>query len=141
MDARDAEEALAQSARHQKATVQAGSAAWSGKAVWSFCSAALALGVLTDVGMIWLWAVLMLMGVGFAWRNGVRLQPTAASKPWRIGFAASWVAVFAGYVLAQVPARALDWPFPNTVGAIGASIVIVALVRPIQAGLARSLRP
>jgi hypothetical protein len=140
VDAREAEEALAQAARHREATVAAGSAPWSGKATWSFCSAALALGVLTDAGMIWLWVILMVMGVGFGWRQGVRLTPTAASRSWTIAFYASFLAVFAGYVLAQIPARALDWPFPNTVGAIGACVVIVALVRPIQAGLARSLR-
>ncbi|WP_369054615.1 hypothetical protein [Kineococcus terrestris] len=141
MDAREAETALEQAAQRRRQTIEAGTRGWSARATWSVCSAVLALGVLTDADMIWLWVVLMLMGVGAAWRTGVRLRPTPASRRWQLAVAASALVAFAAYVLFQFPARALDWPLPNTVGAIGACLVVVLLVRPVQARLAASLRP
>ncbi|NAZ82867.1 hypothetical protein GTR02_13675 [Kineococcus sp. R8] len=141
MDANEARDALTLVARRRQQTVTAGSAAWSARATWSTCASVLALGVLTDVGMIWLWVLLMVMGVGVAWNNGVRLRSTAASRRWRVALVGSFVVAYLAYVAGQFPARALDWPLPNTVGAAAACLVIVTLVRAVHARLAGSLRP
>lgn len=140
MNPDEARETLAQVADRREQTLSAGAAAWSGKALWSLCSSTLALGVLTDADLTWLWAVLMVFGVGVAWRSGVRLRPTESSRRWNWALAGSFVVAFAAYVLFQFPARALDFPFPNTVGAVGACLVIVTLGRAVQARWAASLR-
>ena len=141
MDAREAERALAQVAERRRQTIDAGTTPWSRRAVWSICAAILALGVLTDADMIWLWVLLMCMGVGAAWNSGVRLKRTRASGRWQAALAATFVVAFCAHVLGQAPARALDWPLPNTIGSAAACLVVLALCRPVQARLAASLRP
>jgi hypothetical protein len=141
VDVHEAQDALAQAAQRRRQTVEAGTAVWSARQIWSICSSVLALGILVDAEMVWLWVLLILLGVGVAWNNGVRLRPTRASRPWRVALAGTFVLAFVAHVLAQFPARALDWPLPNTIGAAAACLVIVALARPVQARLAASLRP
>ena len=141
MDAREAQQALTLAARRRQQTITAGTAPWTRGQVWSLCSCALALGVLTDAGMVWLWLVLMLTGVGVAWQRGVRLKPTRASNRWQTALAATFVPAAAENVAFQAVARGLDWPLPNTVGMVGACLVIVTLTRAVQARMAASLRP
>ncbi|GAA4984498.1 hypothetical protein [Kineococcus glutinatus] len=141
MDAREAQQALEQVAHRRQQAIDAGTAPWSARAVWSICSSALALGVLTDADMIWLWVVLMFMGVGAAWQRGVRLKATRASGRWQAALVATFVAAAAADVLVQAVVRGLQWPLPNTIGAIGAVLVVVSLARPVQARMAASLRP
>lgn len=141
MDVREAQDALDQAARRRRQAIDAGTAAWSPRVTWSICASVLALGVLTDVDMIWLWVVLMLMGVGVAWSNGVRLKPTRSSRRWQVALTGTFVLAFAAHVVGQFPARALDWPLPNTIGAAAACLVIVTVARPVQARLAASLHP
>ena len=141
MDAREAETALEQAAKRRRHTVEARTRGWSARTTWGLCTAVLTLGLFTDADMIWLWAALAVLGGGLVWTNGVRLRRTPASRRWQAAVAASALVAFAAYVLFQFPARALDWPLPNTVGAIGACLVVLLLVRPVQARLAASLRP
>lgn len=141
MDAREAQDALTQVAQRRQQTIHAGTTAWSGRVVASICASVLALGLLVDVGMVWLWAVLVVVGAGAAWNNGVRLRPTRTSRRWQLAVAGTAVVALAADVLVQVPARASDWPLPNTIGAAGACLVVLALTRPVQARLAASLRP
>ena len=141
MDAREAQQALDQAAHRRQQTIAAGTTPWTRGQVWSLCSCALALGVLTDADMIWLWLVLMLMGVGVAWRRGVQLRPTRSSGRWQAALLATFVPAIAVNVLFQAVARGLDWPLPNTVGMVGACLVIVTLTRAVQARMVASLRP
>ena len=141
MDAREAQQALTLAARRRQQTITAGTAPWTRGQVWSLCSCALALGVLVDAGMIWLWVVLMLMGVGVAWQRGVHLKPTRASGRWQVALIATFVPAIALNVAFQAVARGLDWPAPNTVGMLGACLVIATLTRAVQARTAASLRP
>ncbi|GAB3457343.1 hypothetical protein AB1207_17605 [Kineococcus endophyticus] len=141
MDAREAQQALTEAAHRRQQAVTAGTAPWTKGQVWSLCSCALALGVLTDAGMIWLWVLLMLMGVGVAWRRGVQLRSTRSSGRWQAALLATVVPAIAANVLFQAVARGLDWPLPNTVGMVGACLVIVTLTRAVQARMVASLRP
>lgn len=141
MDAREAQQALTEVAQRRQQTITAGTTPWTRGQVWSLCSCVLALGAFTDAGMTWLWLVLMLMGVGVAWRRGVQLKPTRASGRWQAAFIASFVPAAALDVLFQAVARGLDWPLPNTVGTVGACLVIVTLTRVVQARMVASLRP
>ncbi|NAZ75975.1 hypothetical protein GTQ99_11205 [Kineococcus sp. T13] len=141
MDAREAQQALDQAAQRRQQTITAGTTPWTGAQVWSLCSCALALGVSVDAGMIWLWVVLMLTGVGVAWRRGVQLRPTRASGRWQAALVATLVPALALDVAFQAVARGLDWPLPNTVGVLGACLVIATLTRAVQARMVASLRP
>lgn len=141
MDAREAQQALTQSAQRRQQTVTAGTAPWTRTQVWSLCASALALGALTDLGMIWLWLVLMLLGVGVAWQRGVQLRPTHASRLWQIALAGTFMPAFALNIVFQAVARGLDWPMPNTIGMVGACLVIITLTRAVQARMTASLRP
>ena len=141
MDAREAQQALTQAAQRRQQTITAGTTPWTRRQAWSLCSCALALGVLTDADMLWLWVLLMLMGVGVAWQRGVQLKPTRASSRWQVALLATFVPAAALNVLFQAVARGLDWPLPNTIGMVGACLVIVTLTRAVQARVAASLRP
>ncbi|WP_432523715.1 hypothetical protein [Kineococcus sp. SYSU DK006] len=141
MDAREAQQALTQAAQRRQQTITAGTAPWTRAQVWSLCSCALALGVLTDAGMIWLWLLLVLTGVGVAWQRGVHLKPTRASARWRVALAATFVPAIALDVAFQAVARGLGWPLPNTVGMVGACLVIATLTRAVQARMVASLHP
>lgn len=141
MDMRRAEQALAQVAHHRQQSIDAGTAPWSRREVGGICASLLALGLCTDAGMLWLWALLMAMSVGTSWARGVRLKATRASTGWQAALAATFLLAFAVHVLAQAPVRALDWPLPNTVGALGAALTVALVSRPVHARLAASLRP
>ena len=141
MDAREAQQALSLAARRRQQTITAGTTPWTRGQVWSLCSCALALGVLTDAGTVWLWVLLMLMGVGVAWQRGVHLRPTRASARWQGALIATFVPALALNVLFQAVARGLHWPLPNTIGMLGACLVIATLTRAVQARTAASLRP
>ena len=141
MDAREAEQTLAQVAERRRQTIEAGTAAWSSAAVWSICSSVLALGVCVDVGMVWLWVVLVVMGVGTSWVRGVRLRPTRASGRWQGALLATFALAVVADIGVQLVVRPLGWPLPNTFGALGAAATIALVSRPVQARLAASLRP
>lgn len=141
MDPREAQAALEQAALRRQQTIDEGSRPWSGRTTWGICASILALGALADAELIWLWAALMVSGGGLAWNAGVRLRPTPSSRRWQNAMGLTVVVGFLAYVLAQAPARALDWPVPNTVGALAACLVVLALARPVQARLASSRRP
>ncbi|WP_432496824.1 hypothetical protein [Kineococcus auxinigenes] len=141
MDAREAQQALTRATQRRQQTIAAGTAPWTRGQVWSLCSCALALGVLVDAGMIWLWVLMMVMGVGVAWQRGVQLKPTRDSGRWQTALVATFVPALALNVLFQAVARGLDWPLPNTVGMVGACLVIITLTRAVQARMAASLRP
>ena len=141
MDAREAEQALAQVAQRRQQTIEAGTAPWSGKVLWSICSCILALGILADADMIWLWAVMMVFGWGVPALRGVRLRPTAASGPWKAALGATFALAVVAYVGVQGAFLALDWPLPATGGAVAAALTVALVSRPVQARLASSLRP
>jgi hypothetical protein len=140
MDAREAEAALAVAAERRRQSVTEATAPWTPKATWSLCSSALALGVCIDADMLWLWAVLMLMGVGVAWTRGVRLRGHEASRGWTAALVGTFVLALGGYVLGQFGARALEIPFPATTGIVLASIVLAFVSRPVHARYAASRR-
>ena len=141
MDPQEAERTLAQVAERRRQSIEAGTAAWSPRVVWSICLSVLALGLLVDADMIWLWAVLMFIGVGAAWNRGVQLRPTRSSRQWRVALVATFFLAFAADVAVQFVVRALEWPLPNTWGALGAAVTIALLSRPVQARLSASLHP
>lgn len=141
MDAREAERTLSQAAERRRQSIEAGTAAWPPRVWWSICLSVLALGLLIDADMIWLWGLLMVIGLGVAWNRGVQLRPTRSSRRWTAVLAATFVLAFVADVAVQFVVRALQWPLPNTLGALGALATIALLSRPVQARLAASLHP
>jgi glucose-6-phosphate-specific signal transduction histidine kinase len=141
VDAREAQQALTQAAHRRQQTITAGTTPWTRAQVWSLCSCALALGVLVDAGMVWLWVILMLMGVGVAWQRGVRLKPTRASSRWQGALVATLLPAIGVNIAFQTVARGLEWPLPNTLGMLGTCLVSITLTRAVQARMAASLRP
>ncbi|WP_433390726.1 hypothetical protein [Micromonospora sp. KLBMP9576] len=141
MNPRQAEQALAQVAERRRQSIEAGTAAWSPRALWSICLGVITLGLLTDADMIWLWALLAVLVLGTAWNRGVQLRPTHSSRRWQVALAATFVLALAADIAVQFMVRALGWPLPNTIGAIGAAVTIALLSRPVQARLVASLHP
>jgi hypothetical protein len=141
MDPHEAERTLAQVAERRRQSIEAGTAAWPAPAVWSICLGVLALGLLIDAEMIWLWALLVVAGLGVAWNRGVQLRPTRSSRQWRVALVGTFVLAFAADIAVQFVVRALQWPLPNTLGALGAAVTIALLSRPVQARLAASRHP
>lgn len=97
-------------------------------------AAVLAIGVVVDVGVLWLLGLVVLGLVGL-WA----LRPLRSRLTWSDRFGA-WLVV-GGAVLAlvvdvavQFPVRAAGWPAPNTIGALAAVVVILTFCR---AGLQR----
>ncbi|MFV2116001.1 hypothetical protein ACFHW0_27195 [Micromonospora sp. LOL_025] len=128
-------------AERRRQSIEAGTAAWSPRALWTICLGVIALGLLIDADMIWLWALLVVLGLGTAWNRGVQLRPTRSSRHWKVALVATFVLALAADIAVQFVVRALHWPMPNTIGALGAAVTIALLSRPVQARLAASLRP
>lgn len=140
MDPREAEENLALADRRRQQAVTEGTSRWSAKDTWSICSLALALGVLIDADMLWLWFVILVTGAGVAVSRGVRLRGHPASPGWTAALAGTFLVAAGAYVAGQALARAYELPIPATAGMVLASLVIVLLCRPVQARWAASRR-
>ena len=141
MDGRGAEGLLAVAAGRRRQAGAAATTGWRGRATVSICSSALALGVLIDADMVWLWVVLMFMGVGVAWERGVRLRGHPASSGWTAALWGTYVLAALAYVAGQAVSRAFDVPIPATVGMALAAVVLAVVSRPVHARYAASRRP
>ncbi|WP_334608736.1 hypothetical protein [Micromonospora sp. CPCC 205546] len=128
-------------AERRRQSIEAGTTAWPPRALWSICLGVVALGLLVDADMVWLWALLVVLCLGTAWNRGVQLRPTRSSRHWKVALAATFVLALVADIAVQFVVRALEWPLPNTFGALGAAVTIALLSRPVQARLVASLRP
>lgn len=141
MDAHEAEKTLETAAERRRQAVDEGTTGWSGKATWSICAGALALGILIDADLIWLWGLVMVVGAGVAWTRGVRLKNHPASPRWTAALVGSFVLALVAVVIGQAVGRAFGVGIPATIGSLFACIVIVLVARPVQARWAASRRP
>lgn len=141
MDAHEAQKTLATAAERRRQAVREATTGWSGTAIASICASALALGVLIDADLIWLWGAFAVIGMGVAWNRGVRLKNHPASPRWTAALVGVFVLVLGAVIAGQAVARAYDVPVPATIGMVFACVVIVAVARPVQARWAESRRP
>ncbi|MEV4666397.1 hypothetical protein [Microbacterium sp. LWO12-1.2] len=97
-------------------------------------AAALANGVVLDLGMVYLSGLIVLGVVGLLSIRSIRPRLTWSDRigAWLVGGGA--VLALAAYVAVQFPARAAGWIAPNTIGALAAIVVILIFCR---AGLQR----
>ena len=97
-------------------------------------AAALANGVVLDLGMVYLSGLIVLGVVGLLSIRSIRPRLTWSDRigAWLVGGGA--VLALAAYVAVQIPARAAGWIAPNTIGALAAIVVILIFCR---AGLQR----
>lgn len=129
----DSDEAAARLAEVQRMNrLSARSGAWSTSLAVS--AAVLAIGVVVDLDMVWL-SALVVLGLMALWA----VRPLRSRLTWsdRIG---AWL-IGGGAVLAlganiavQFPVRAAGWTAPNTIGAFAAAVIILIFCR---AGLQR----
>lgn len=130
MDSHEAARRLAEVQRVNHLSVRRG--AWVTSLVIS--AAALANGVVLDLGMVYLSGLIVLGVVGLLSIRSIRPRLTWSDRigAWLVGGGA--VLALAAYVAVQFPARAAGWIAPNTIGALAAIVVILIFCR---AGLQR----
>lgn len=130
MDSDEAAHRLAEVHRVKRLSVRRG--AWVTSLVIS--AAALANGVVLDLGMVYLSGLIVLGVVGLLSIRSIRPRLTWSDRigAWLVGGGA--VLALAAYVAVQFPARAAGWIAPNTIGALAAIVVILIFCR---AGLQR----
>jgi hypothetical protein len=141
MNADEAQAALMESGRLQRETVQAGSAPWPWSLVLTAAGALVALGLITDLNMIWMYALLILGSWGIFKTNGVKLRETRRSRGWGIALGATFLLALAADVAVQLVVRGADVPLPNTWGAAAAALTVIAVSRPVQGRMAASRQP
>lgn len=130
MDSDEAAHRLAEVHRVKRLSVRRG--VWVMSLVIS--AAALANGVVLDLGMVYLSGLIVLGVVGLLSIRSIRPRLTWSDRigAWLVGGGA--VLALAAYVAVQFPARAAGWIAPNTIGALAAIVVILIFCR---AGLQR----
>ena len=141
MEPRDAQAALNESARRRRQTVQAGTEPWSWSLVLSAAATLVAIGIATDLEMIWLYAVVIVASWGIVKTNGVRLRRTRASRGWGAALTATFLLALLADIAVQFVVRGEDMAAPNTWGAAAAALTIIAISRQVHARMAASLRP
>jgi len=141
MKAQDAQAALNESARRRQQTVQAGSAPWPWSLVLSAAATLVAIGVVTDLDMIWLYGLVILAAWPIVTTNGVKLRRTRESRGWAAALAVTFLLALLADIAVQFVVRGADLAMPNTLGAAAAAATVIAVCRPVQARMAASLRP
>jgi len=141
MNSEEAQAALVESQRRRQQTVQAGSAPWPWSLVLTAAGTLVALGLITDLNMIWMYALLILGAWGIFKTSGVKLRETRSSRNWAWALAASFGLALAADIAVQFPVRDADLPLPNTWGAAAAALTIILVSRPLQARMAASRQP
>lgn len=124
---------------HRFTRLSATSRAWLAASIVSV--GVLALGVVADLDMWWLSGLIVLGLAGF-WSA----RPVRSRFAWTNRLGAWWVGgggvlALAAYIVVQFPARASGWPTPNTIGAIAAVFMILALCRVGLQRMATAPRP
>ncbi|MGV0156342.1 hypothetical protein ACSW29_23685 [Rhodococcus sp. GB-02] len=96
--------------------------------------AALAIGAVLDLDMMYLSGLVVLAVVGLLSIGSIRPRLTWSDRggAWLVGGGA--VLALAAYIAVQFPVRAAGWIAPNTIGALAAVVVILIFCR---AGLQR----
>lgn len=126
MDSSEAADRLAQARRTNRLSARSG--AWVTALAVSV--ALVAAGVVVDLDMVWLVGLVVLGLVGL-WA----VHPLRSRLDWS-DRAGTWLLVvgallaLAAGIAVQFPARAAEWPVPNTIGALAAAVVILLVCRP-----------
>lgn len=141
MNSQEAQAALLEARRRRQQTVAAGTTPWPWSLVLSAAGTLVALGLITDLNMIWMTALLVIGAWGTFKTNGVKLRETRASRNWAWALGATFVLALAADVAVQFVVRGADVPLPNTWGAAAAALTIIGASRPVQARLAASRQP
>jgi len=130
MDSNEAAIRLAEAHRVNRLSARKG--AWVTSLVLS--TAALVIGGVLDMDMIYLLGLVVLAVVGLFSMRSIRPRLTWSDRRGAWLLCGGAVLALAAYVAAQFPVRAAGWIAPNTIGALAAVIVILVVCR---AGLER----
>lgn len=137
----DAEAALSENRRRQAQTVAAGTSPWPARAVVPVALALPPLGYLIDIDLIWLFAALVGTMAVFTVRRRVQLRPDQRSWRWDLTLVATFAAALGADIAVQLAVRNAGSSIPNTWGTAGASVVVLALVWPVQRRAAARTQP
>ena len=130
MDANEASAALAEFERRQQQTVDAGTAPWPRRAVLAAAAAFVAFGLLIDLEMIWLGAILLVGASAAGTTKVVQLRRTGSGTA---VLAAVFVFALGVDVAVQLAVRSAELPLPNTWGAAAAAVTAVLLATVARA--------
>ena len=136
----DSDEAAARlAAVKQTKSVSVRNGAWVASLVAS--AGALAIGLMIDMDMIYLSALVVLGIVGLFSMLSIRLRLTWSDR------AGAWLVwggallTLAAFAAVQFPVRAAGWILPNSIGALAAVVVILLVCRPGLQRLASAPTP
>ena len=96
----------------------------------------IAIGVVVDLEMLWLLALVVLGYVGLSVARPLKLRLNWSDRTGAVLFVASALAAVAVYLLVQALARSATWPTPNTVSALAAAGMIFLACLPALVRLA-----
>jgi hypothetical protein len=135
MDSREARAAITGSPRRQRQIVRAGAAPWPWAVVLLLAGAFVAIGLMSDLDILWPLALVTSGACAIAITEGVRLRRTRLSCNWAALAAVCFLGLLTE-IAVQLAVRAIDLPLPNTWGAAAAAMIIVGVTRPVEARMA-----
>jgi len=141
MNPTEAQAALAESARRQQQTIQAGRAPWPWSLVLLGAATLVALGLIADLNLVWLNVLVIIAASALGTTKGVQLRATRASRGWGAALAATFLLALLADIAVQFLARDADLPLPNTFAAATAGLSVILVSRPVQFRVAASRRP
>jgi len=141
MNSNEAQAALAESARRRRQTIQAGGEPWPWSLVLMGAGTLVAFGLIADLEMVWLTALVILGVSALGTTSAVKLRETRASRRWGAALAATFLLALLADIAVQFVARDAEFFAPNTLAAVAAGLTVILVSRPVQARMAASRRP
>ena len=118
--------------RRGQQTRAAATAPWPAAAVVPVAVAFLPLGYLLDVDLVWAFAAAVVALVAIAGRRAVALRAAHRDARRDLLLAVGFVVALLADVAVQAVVRGAGLPLPNTWGAAGAAVVVLAVCWPLQ---------
>lgn len=140
ISADDAAAALAENRQREAQTIAAGTSPWPASAVIPLILALPPLGYLIDIDLVWLFAVLVGTMAAFTVTRQVQLRADRRSARWDLVMIGTFLVALGADIAVQFLVRGADLPLPNTWGMAAVSVVVLALVWPVQRHAARRVK-
>ncbi len=128
----DARAALDEVHRRQDQTRAAATAPWPARTVLPVVATFPVLGYLLDVDLVWAFAAGVVVLVVVLGGQAVRLRRTERDGRRTAALVAAGVLALLLDVLVQLVVRGADLGLPNTWGAVGAGVVVLGVLWPLQ---------
>lgn len=132
ISADEAEAALAEHRRREAQTIAEGTSPWPASAVIPWVLALPPLGYLIDIDLVWLFAALIGVLAAFTVTRRVKIRADRRSARADLQVLATLVVALGADVAVQYAVRGAGLALPNMWGMAAVSVVVLALVWPVQ---------